>query len=189
MEALTPLLDSKPRPAGRSDERIKENTDFLQQVPADFSPNNAVDSYCLPVAAYMTEIDMERKHILVVDDEQNMLNTLGFILQAANYKVTTAKDGQEALQKTFDMLENHNNQIDLLITDLRLPRLTGLQLIDELNRLKMKMPIFVITGYGDKGLVIDLIRAGCVDYLEKPFNRKEFVKHAASLFGRAETRI
>lgn len=185
MEALTPLLYSKSLPAWQSDERAKVDNDFLHQVPADCLFKNA-DLHGLPVAACMT--DMEKKHILVVDDEQNMRNTLRFILQAANYKVTTAEDGQKALQEICDALENRN-QIDLLITDIRLPGLTGLQLINELNHLKMKMPIFVITGYGDKGLVVELIRAGCADYLDKPFNRTEFVKRVGALFERAETRI
>ena len=77
---------------------------------------------------------MERKHILVADDERNILHGLEFILEAANYKVTTAADGQEAFEQILAAKESYS-PIDLLITDIRMPGLTGLQLIDELNRL------------------------------------------------------
>ncbi|MCZ6676309.1 MAG: response regulator [Candidatus Poribacteria bacterium] len=129
---------------------------------------------------------MKRKHILVVDDERDMLDTLGFILQAANYKVTSAENGQQALEKICESLENHS-PIDLLITDIQMPRLTGLQLMEELNRLKIKLPIFVITGYADRALLIELMRTGYTDYLDKPFRSKEFVKRVNTLFERTKT--
>ena len=65
--------------------------------------------------------------------------------------------GPQALEKIVAARDN-NITIDLLITDIQMRGLTGLELIDELNRMKMDIPIFVITGYGDKGLVIELLR-------------------------------
>ena len=140
--------------------------------------------YRLPVTVYME--DMETKHILVVDDEHNMLHTLAFILETANYKVTTAADGQEALEEILGAQESYR-PIDLLITDIRLPGLTGLQLIDELNYLKIKMPILVITAYGDEALFIRLMRAGCADYLDKPFDYKELVRRVGLLVEKSGT--
>ena len=124
-----------------------------------------------------------QQHILVVDDERGILDSLEYILESANYKVTTAENGEVALKKIFEALERHN-PIDLLITDIQMPRLTGLQLIKELNRLKIKMLIFVITGYGHRALLIELMRIGCADYLDKPFSFKEFVKRVGTLFER-----
>jgi DNA-binding response OmpR family regulator len=130
--------------------------------------------------------NMERKHLLVVDDERNMLQTLKFILETANYRVTTAVDGQEALEEILAAQESYR-PINLLITDIRMPGLTGLQLIDELNYLNIKMPILVITAYGDKTLFIKLMRAGCADYLDKPFDSRELVRRVGLLVERAET--
>ena len=127
----------------------------------------------LPVTVYME--NMAKEHILVVDDEQNMLNTLAFILETANYQVTTAAAGREALEEILAAQES-DRPIDLLITDIRLPGLTGLQLIDELNYLKIKIPVLVITAYGDRSLFLELMRAGCAGYLDKPFDYKELVK-------------
>ena len=127
----------------------------------------------LPVTAYME--NMAKEHILIVDDEQNMLNTLAFIVEAANYRVTTATEGREALEEILAARER-GRPIDLLITDIRLPGLTGLQLMDELNYLKIKIPVLVITAYRDRSMFLELMRIGCSDYLDKPFDYKELVK-------------
>ena len=132
----------------------------------------------LPVAVYME--NMAKEHILVVDDEQNMRNTLAFILETANYQVTTAAEGREALEAILAARESRR-PIDLLITDIRLPGLSGLQLIDELNYLKIKIPVLVITAYGNRSLFLELMRTGCADYLDKPFDYKELVKRVDSL--------
>lgn len=178
MEALTSVPNSNPFATWQCHGRDKAETNFPHHEFTDAPSKATADWYGLPVADCMTDM---KKHILVADDEPNMLDSLGFILKAQNYRVTTAGDGQEALGKICDALENHS-PIDLLITDIRLPRLTGLQLIDELNRFKIRMPIFAITGYGDKALVIELMRTGCADYLDKPFKLKEFVRRVGLLF-------
>ena len=123
---------------------------------------------------------MSRKHILVADDEQNTLMTMQFILEVANYRVTTAENGQEALD---DILESRNTDspIDLLITDIQMPGLTGLELIDELNRLNMRIPFLVITGYGNHELTAELTDRGCHGCLDKPIDEEELVNSVAML--------
>ena len=108
---------------------------------------------------------MDGKHILVVDDEKNMIHTLEFILHAQNYRVTTATNGQMALEKIL-AAKADGDLIDLLITNIWLPGLTGLQLIDKLNRLKVKMPVVIISGYRNWARVIGLAHNGSMDYLE-----------------------
>ena len=147
-------------------------------APVESNLNPTVQQSSLPVTVYMEH--MAKEHILVVDDEQNMRNTLAFILEAASYQVTTAAEGREALEEILAAREN-GRPVDLLITDFRLPGLTGLQLIDELNYLKIKIPVLVITAYGDRSLFLELMRTGCADYLDKPFDYKELVKRVDSL--------
>ena len=137
------------------------------------STQTTAQSCPLPVTTYIE--NMAKEHILIVDDEQNMLNTLAFILEAANYRVTTATEGREALEEMLAARER-GCPIDLLITDIRLPGLTGLQLIDELNYLKIKIPVLVITAYRDQSMVLELMRTSCAGYLDKPFDYKELVK-------------
>ena len=128
---------------------------------------------------------MSRKHILVADDEQNTLMTMQFILEVADYRVTTAENGQEALD---DILESRNTDspIDLLITDIQMPGLTGLELVDELNRLKMDIPFIVITGYGNSELEKELTDRGCDGCLDKPIDEEELVNSVARLLGRTD---
>ncbi len=147
-------------------------------APAESGLSPAVQPSPLPVTVYME--NMAKEHILVVDDEQNMLNTLAFILESANYQVTTAAEGQQALEEILAAREN-GHPVDLLITDLRLPGLTGLQLIDELHYLKIKIPVLLITAYGNRSLFRELKRIGCADYLDKPFDYTELVKRVDSL--------
>ena len=120
------------------------------------------------------------RHILVADDEQNTLLTMRFILEVANHKVTTAENGQEALGKILKA-KNNGRPVDLLITDIQMPCLTGLELIDELNRLGIDIPILVITGYGNEELVMELTRKGCNQYLDKPIDDEELVERVAML--------
>ena len=147
-------------------------------VPVESDLSSAVQPSALPVTVYME--NMAKEHILVVDDEQNMRNTLAFILETANYQVTTAAEGRSALEQILAAREG-DRPVDLLITDMRLPGLTGLQLIDELNYLKIKIPVLVITAYGDRSLLLELERTGCADYLDKPFDYKELVRRVDSL--------
>ena len=153
-----------------------ERHDECTSVESNLSP--AVQPSSLPVTVYVE--NMAKEHILVVDDEQNMRNTLAFILETANYHVTTAAEGRSALEEILAAREG-DRPVDLLITDMRLPGLTGLQLIDELNYLKIKIPVLVITAYGDRSLLLELERTGCADYLDKPFDYKELVRRVDSL--------
>ena len=73
--------------------------------------------------------------------------------------------------------------IDLLILDIQMPGVTGMELLDDLNRLRIEIPVFVITGYGDKAMVVELLRRGCREYLDKPFEDQEFLCRVASCFG------
>lgn len=148
-----------------------ERHDECTPVESGFS--SAVQPDSLPVTVYME--NMAKEHILVVDDEQNMRNTLAFILETASYHVTTAAEGRSALEEILAAREG-DHPVDLLITDMRLPGLTGLQLIDELNYLKIKIPVLLITAYGDRSLLLELERTGCADYLDKPFDYKELVR-------------
>ena len=189
METLTQILSQEALLGTRIDEVYKAESHEIESqfqtcerhdgcTPVESGLSPAVQPSSLPVSVYME--NMAKEHILVVDDEQNMRNTLAFILETANYQVTTAAEGREALEEILAAREN-GRPVDLLITDFRLPGLTGLQLIDELNYLKVKIPVLVITAYGNRSLFLELMRTGCADYLDKPFDYKELVKRVDSL--------
>jgi len=123
---------------------------------------------------------MSKKHILIADDEQNTLMTMQFILEVANYSVTTADNGREALDRIL-VSSDTSSPVDLLITDIQMPGLTGLELMDELNRLKIDVPLLAITGYGNKELIAELTSRGCDKHLGKPIDEEELVECVAML--------
>lgn len=124
---------------------------------------------------------MPKRHILVADDELNMLRSLEFILEVAGYKVTGVKNGQDALDKIL-LATNSGSPIELIITDIQMPGLNGMELIDELSRLEMNIPIFVITAYGSHNLVKTLREKGEIQCIDKPIDDEELLNRVKILF-------
>ena len=122
-----------------------------------------------------------RKHILLADDEPGFRFSAGLALRIAGYRVTEAEDGLEAL----DGLIRHRDggtPVDLLVTDLRMPNLSGAELVDALRRHDVPVPVFVVSGCGDPESLRELFAAGIVEYLEKPFQPSELVERIRSVF-------
>jgi serine phosphatase RsbU (regulator of sigma subunit) len=107
------------------------------------------------------------------------------ILRDAGYRVTAAEDGRQAWD-LLSILGKKSIKVDLLVTDIQMPGLTGLELIDELKRFDIKLPSLVITGYGDKKTVIELMRKGCSEYLDKPFEPPEFLNRVKTVLEKEE---
>ena len=130
---------------------------------------------------------MANKRILLAEDTEQTRITFGTILRKAGYDVVALADGREALSKILT-LEKENNQADLLITDIRMAGLDGLQLADQLDKLRIRIPILAMTGYGDKDLVVELMRRGCLEYIEKPFEAIELLECVARIFKKVDQR-
>ncbi len=124
---------------------------------------------------------MSGKRILLAEDTEQTRVTFGAILKKAGYEVIAVADGREALSKILTF-EKENNQVDLLITDIRMSGLDGLQLADQLDKLRIRIPILAMTGYGDKELVVELMRLGCLEYIEKPFEAVELLECVARIY-------
>ncbi len=110
---------------------------------------------------------VNRQQILVVDDEPNMRKVLGAMLRQTGYDVVTACDGLEAL----DELEAHH--IDVVITDLRMPRLDGMGLLRELQKRFPALPVILITAHGTVESAVQALKCGAFDFITKPFDRTE----------------
>ncbi len=104
------------------------------------------------------------KHILVVDDEKLLLLTTKIILQRAGYQVTTALDGYEALRLL------HSKHYTLVIVDLRMPGLDGMDLILEIRKTHPNMPIVVFAANGNDESVKEAAARGANAYLVKPID-------------------
>ncbi|MDH5755095.1 MAG: SpoIIE family protein phosphatase [Nitrospinota bacterium] len=117
---------------------------------------------------------MER--ILIVDDEKDLAFSLEIALNVAEFRTSVCLDGVEALEKIVDSW-SIGLPYTLIITDIQMPGLNGRELIWEMRRRGIYTPVIAITGYGDKEMMVDLMRIGCDDFLEKPVDVEELLEN------------
>lgn len=115
--------------------------------------------------------------VLVVDDEEPIRDLLARTLALAQYEVDVAKDGQTAMDRMRMV------QYDLLITDLRMPGVDGLNVIREARRLRADIPVIILTGYSSEATAIEAINLGVQGYLTKPFRVPRVLAAAAKALG------
>ncbi len=100
--------------------------------------------------------------ILIADDEASILFGLTELLKEDGYQVSDASDGKEALEKL------RKNDFDLLLADLKMPKLDGLQILDVIKKENILTEVIIITGKGSIDTAVDAMKAGAYDYLTKP---------------------
>jgi len=109
----------------------------------------------------------EKKQVLIVDDEPNLRKILAAQLSRDGYDVMTAEDGEQGLA----MLREHH--IDLVVTDLKMPKVDGMELLREALRLDPDLPVVMITAHGTVDTAVEALKIGAFDYLTKPFDKDE----------------
>jgi len=105
--------------------------------------------------------------ILVVDDELNMRLVLKALLNKEGYDVATASDGVEALKVL------KSGGVEVVVTDLKMPKLDGMGLLERVIRDYPSMPVIIITAHGTIATAVDALKKGAFDYITKPFEREE----------------
>lgn len=118
-------------------------------------------------------------NILIVEDEEIIANIIKTALEKEEYNIFLAFDGEEALN-IFD-----ENEIDLVILDLMLPKLSGEEVIKEI-RSKSNVPVIMTTAKIEEENVIDGLRLGADDYIKKPYSYKELVERVKTVLRRIE---
>ncbi|MFT3692222.1 MAG: sigma-54 dependent transcriptional regulator [Kofleriaceae bacterium] len=106
---------------------------------------------------------MPAAKILVADDEQNLRRVLVAMLRREGHEVIQAATGLEAIDRLAD--------VDMVITDLRMPGADGMEVLRTAARLHPQTPVIMITAYGSVGQAVEAIKAGAFDYIEKPFEQ------------------
>ena len=109
-----------------------------------------------------------QKRLLLIEDEQSLRQVISFQLRELGYQVTVAEDGLLG----YEAFTEH--QPDLVITDLRMPEMDGLELIQRLKAIAPDVPVLIITAYGDIQSAVSAMKLGVEDYLTKPLNSEEF---------------
>ena len=112
---------------------------------------------------------MNNKKILVVDDEASMRRNIVDLLSMKSYTLFEAKDGEEAVE-IIDA-----KSLDLIILDIKLPNISGLDVLKHAKEKKNDTPCIMLTAYGTSETAIKAMKLGAFDYLEKPFELDEFL--------------
>ncbi len=112
---------------------------------------------------------MEKRRILVVDDEESFRHMLSVILEKEGYEVETARDGQEAL----DRMER--GLFDEVLCDIRMPHMDGIQFLKEAKKTHDDSTIIMMSAYGTLDTAIEAMKLGAYDYISKPFKPDEIV--------------
>jgi DNA-binding NtrC family response regulator len=108
---------------------------------------------------------MNTRHILLVDDTKSLAEMYALSLEEAGYQVTAAHSGSDL----FRILDGDTFSPDLLILDVRLPDMDGLEILSRLKEMGFDAPVIVITGHGSINTAIEAMRRGATDFLVKPF--------------------
>jgi two-component system response regulator AtoC len=107
--------------------------------------------------------------VLVVDDEAGVRRTLSMILEDEGYQVITASDGKEGLERAV------KEEPDLILCDIRMPRMDGLEFLEQYRKKNGQALVITITAYGSTELAVEAMKKGAYDYLPKPFTTAEVV--------------
>ena len=124
---------------------------------------------------------MHRAHILIVDDEPNLRRTLALILRKAGHRTTDVASGAAALRVLDD-----EEVLDLVFLDLRMPEMSGMELLARVRERRPQVPVLILTGHASLDTAIEAVRQGARDYLMKPLDPPQIVTRVGELL--AETR-
>ncbi|KPF68974.1 LuxR family transcriptional regulator [beta proteobacterium AAP99] len=106
----------------------------------------------------------DKDMVYVVDDDEAVRDSLAWLLEGAGYRVQ-AFDSAESFLDRFDA-----NKVSVLVLDIRMPGMTGLELQEVLTQRGALVPVIFITGHGDVPMAVQAMKLGAADFLEKPFN-------------------
>ncbi|MCR5881044.1 response regulator FixJ [Phenylobacterium sp. J367] len=117
---------------------------------------------------------MSDQVVHVIDDDEAMRDSLAFLLDTAGLRATTYESAVAFLAQADALAPG------CIITDVRMPEMNGLELVRKLKDRNIPHPVIVITGHGDVPLAVDAMKAGVVDFLEKPFDDEVLLRAVRS---------
>jgi PAS domain S-box-containing protein len=122
------------------------------------------------------------EHVLFVDDDLAIVNVTSRVMQRNGYKVTTCTDGQEAL----DCFLAHRDELDIVVTDMTMPKLSGIELADAIHKERPELPIILCTGHRENITAEDLEAGGVQELVEKPYHIKNLILTMRNCLGQVE---
>ena len=121
-------------------------------------------------------IQNKKPVILVCDDEEGIRESFKLILND-QYQLKFVTNGLEAL----DLLKNFTP--DLMLLDIKMPKLHGMEILKQVKKLKPKLPVIIVTGYQSVEMAQEALKNGAADYIPKPFDSTEILKAVGNVVG------
>ena len=111
----------------------------------------------------------QRQTVFIVDDDEDVRDALSMLMRAAGLHAETFASAREFMQRL------NPRDFGCLILDIRMPGMTGLELQSELHKRRIRLPIIFLTGHGDVPLAVRAMKAGAVDFIQKPLDEHRLV--------------
>lgn len=121
------------------------------------------------------------RHVFLVDDDAAVCHALSVFLEASGYRVSTFSSAESFLEGVEKTLEG------VMLLDQRMTGMSGLELQGELDKRGIDLPIIFITGHGDVRMSVKAVKAGAIDFLEKPFSNEDLLVSIREAFLNADT--
>lgn len=120
----------------------------------------------------------DQRLVHIVDDDPAIRRSVGFMLKTSGHKVETYESGAELLKNCSELHEG------CILLDIRMPGMDGLEVQQALQARGVSLPVIIMTGHGDIALAVKAMKAGAVDFIEKPFEKDRLLSSLHEGFGR-----
>ncbi len=160
-ELSTPVR-KEPEGVASSSEAVQDS----QKASVNESNSQQAES---SLAMPTPHVEDDRSTILIVEDEVTLLELTKMMLDQEPYRVLTATNGLEALEVL------KKEKVDVIVTDLRMPKMDGLELLRAIRASGLKIPAIVASGYSERSHLAEFIKLGVFDFIDKPFLADRFV--------------
>jgi len=120
-----------------------------------------------------------KQHIFFVDDAPKIRKVVSATLEELGVKVSSFASAADCLQQLNPIM------CDLLIADVKMPGMDGIELLTKIKRIAPWLPVLLITGYGDIPMAVRAVKAGAVDFIEKPLDKESFLNKVKSILHRS----
>ncbi len=118
-------------------------------------------------------VESANRLVLIVDDEPSVSEVIGVMIESPNIAVETALNGLEALELI------RTKKYDCIISDIRMPEMSGIEMARELRKMNCKVPIIFVTGFANTKLINECWSLGAFDFFNKPLDAEE-IKNAVN---------
>ena len=112
---------------------------------------------------------MSGLRLLIIDDEEDLRHMLTMVLRKEGHEVRAAQDGEQGLRELLA------NPYDLVLCDVRMPKRSGLELLDEIKQRGLATTVIIMSAFGNRELAIEALKRGAYDYIDKPFKKDEIL--------------